>query len=294
MTGRFGQVITAMVTPFKSDLSVDYDRAQSLALYLLRNGSDGLVVAVTTGESPTLTSQEKLNLFKVVKEAVGNSGSVIAGTGNYCTRDSIELTKKAEEIGVNACMLVTPYYNKPPQAGLVNHFRMVAENTSLPVVLYNVPTRTVRNLDAETVITLSKIKNIAAVKEASGDLEQIAKIIRETSEDFELLSGEDATTFPLVALGAHGVVSVASHLVGQEIKEMIYSYRTRTKDKARQIHLNLLPFFKALFATTNPILVKAALKLRGFDVGGLRPPLIEATEDEVSNLKLVMNKMNLL
>lgn len=294
MRVHLGRVITAMVTPFKTDLSVDYGKAQSLARYLLKNGSDGLVVAGTTGESPTLSSEEKLRLFEAIKETVGDQGSVIAGTGNNCTRDSVELTKKAEEIGVNACMLVTPYYNKPPQSGLFNHFKTIAKSTSLPVILYNVPSRTVRNLNAETVIALSKIENIVAVKEASGDMEQIARIIQGTPEDFLMYSGEDATTFSLIALGGYGVISVASHFVGKEIKEMIDFYQAGSGDKARQIHLELLSFFKTLFATTNPILVKAALKLKGFDVGGLRPPLIEASEDEVSNLKLAMEKMSLL
>ncbi len=291
---NFGNVLTAMVTPFKDDLSVDYEKAQELALYLIENGSDGLVISGTTGESPTLTSEEKLNLFKTVKDAVGNKATVIGGTGNYCTNESIELTKKAEKTGINGCMLVGPYYNKPPQEGLFRHFKAIAENTSLPVIVYNVPSRTACNIEAETIIRLSAIKNIVAVKEASGNFEQIAKISQETDDDFLIYSGDDSMTLPILALGGTGVISVASHVAGKEIAEMIKGYKNGNVSKAKDLHLKLMPLFKALFMTTNPIMVKAAVNLKGLNVGGLRLPLISATEEQINKLKKVMEEVGVL
>ncbi|MDO8885439.1 4-hydroxy-tetrahydrodipicolinate synthase [Candidatus Oleimmundimicrobium sp.] len=290
----FGEVLTAMVTPFKEDLSVDYARAQELASYLINNGSDGVVVSGTTGESPTLSDDEKVNLYKVVKEVVGGKGSVIAGTGYNSTKESIDLTKKAESIGVDGCMLVTPYYNKPPQKGLYNHFKMVAESTSLPVILYNVPGRTARNLEADTVIALSEVPNIVGVKEASGNFEQIAKIKSKTPEDFFLYSGEDSATYPVLALGGCGVISVASHLVGKEIKKMVSCLKNGNYKESLKIHLRLLPLFDVLFLTTNPIMVKAGVKLKGIDVGGLRPPMIDADDEQISKLKKIMEKLEVL
>ena len=294
MSIDLGTLHTAMVTPFKDDLSVDYDKTEELAAYLVDNGSEGLVVSGTTGEAPTLSDDEKVKLYKVVKNAVGDRAKVIAGTGYNCTRESIFLTKEAEKVGVDACMLVVPYYNKPPQEGLYNHFKMVAENTSLPVILYNVPARTITNLDAETVIRLSQVNNIVAVKEASGDLEQIEKIIFETGDDFLVLSGEDACTYPMLSLGANGVISVAAHVAGNEIKEMLEVWKNGDKQKACDIHERLLPLFETLFLTTNPIMVKAALNLKGINVGGLRPPMIEATDEQIDKLKTLMQQMNLL
>ncbi len=289
----FGEVLTAMVTPFKENLRVDYARAQELASYLVNNGSDGIVVSGTTGESPTLSDDEKVDLYRAVKEAIEGKGSVLAGTGYNCTRESIGLTKKAEKVGVDGCMLVTPYYNKPPQKGLYNHFKMVAENTSLPVILYNVPGRTAKNLEADTVIALSEVPNIVGVKEASGDFEQVAKIKSETPEDFTLYSGDDLATYPILALGGHGVISVASHLVGKEIKKMVSFYKKGDCRESLKIHLRLLPFFKILFLTTNPIMVKAGVKLKGIDVGGLRPPMIDASDEQISKLKKLMDKLEL-
>lgn len=291
---NLGYLLTAMVTPFKQDSSVDYEKAKELALYLLDEGSDGIVVSGTTGESPTLDFEEKLELFKVVKEAVGDRGTVVAGTGNYCTSESIKLTQAAEKIGVDACMLVTPYYNKPPQNGLYQHFKTVAESTSLPVILYNVPSRTALNLDGETTIALSKVPNIIAVKEASGNTDQVAKIVDGTSDDFLVYSGDDAFTLPLMALGGVGVISVAAHVAGKELKEMVTAFREGNYKKALDIHLKLLPLFKALFMTTNPIMVKAALKLKGLDVGGLRLPLIEATPEQVQKLRDVMIQVGVI
>lgn len=291
---NFGNVLTAMVTPFKDNLSVDYEKAQELALYLIENGSDGLVISGTTGESPTLTSEEKLNLFKTVKDTVGNKAIVIGGTGNYCTNESIEFTKKAEKTGIDGCMLVGPYYNKPPQEGLFRHFKAIAENTSLPVIVYNVPSRTACNIEAETIIRLSAIKNIVAVKEASGNFEQIAKISKETDDDFLIYSGDDSMTLSILALGGTGVISVASHVAGKEIAEMIKGYKDGNVSKAKDLHLKLMSLFKALFMTTNPIMVKAAVNLKGLNVGGLRLPLISATEEQINKLKKVMEEVGVL
>ncbi|MDI6689027.1 MAG: 4-hydroxy-tetrahydrodipicolinate synthase [Actinomycetota bacterium] len=285
---EFGSVLTAMVTPFKGDLTLDYDRAQELATYLIENGSDGLVISGTTGESPTLTADEKVQLFKVIKEAIGNKGTVIAGTGSYCTAESIELTKRAEKVGVDGSMLVTPYYNKPPQEGLYNHFKTIAESTSLPIILYNVPSRTAQNLEASTTIALSKVHNIVGIKEAGGNLAQIAKIVSETPDDFLVYSGDDGLTLPIIALGGVGVISVASHIAGREIQQMIKAYKKGNTQEALELHLRLLPLFKALFMTTNPIMVKAAVKLKGIDVGAPRPPLIEANREQISKLKKIM------
>lgn len=290
----FGEVLTAMVTPFNPDLSANYDRAQELAVYLIENGSDGVVVSGTTGESPTLTPDEKIELFKLVKEAVGNKGKVIAGTGCNCTSESIELTRRAEKVGVDGCMLVGPYYNKPPQEGLYQHFQMIAESTSLPVIIYNVPSRTACNIEAETVIRLSAVENIVAVKEASGNLDQVSKISTRTPDNFRIYSGDDSLTLPILAIGGDGVISVASHVAGKEIKEMVRSYKEGNIEKACEIHLTLSPLFKALFMTTNPIMVKSAVKLKGIDVGGLRLPLVDATRDQIEKLEKVMRDTGVL
>lgn len=294
MKVNFGEVLTAMVTPFRKDLSLDLEKAAELANYLVENGSDGIVASGTTGESPTLSNDEKLKLFKAVKDAIPNDKKVIANTGNYCTKESIELTKEAEKTGVDGCMLVVPYYNKPPQEGLYRHFKTVAEATSLPVVVYNVPSRTVKNLEADTLIRLAEVENIVAVKEASCDLGQVAKIIKNVPDDFLVLSGEDAVTFPIIALGGEGVISVASHVAGKEIKEMITATKNQNLAKAKDIHLRLLPLFKMLFLTTNPIMVKKAVELMGIEVGPPRLPLVEATEQETAKLKSLMEEMDLL
>ncbi|HAW59933.1 MAG TPA: 4-hydroxy-tetrahydrodipicolinate synthase [Actinobacteria bacterium] len=290
----FGEVLTAMVTPFNPDLSVNYGRAQELAVHLIENGSDGVVVSGTTGESPTLTPDEKIELFKFVKEAVGSKGKVIAGTGYNCTSESIELTHRAEKVGVDGCMLVGPYYNKPPQEGLYRHFKMIAESTLLPVIVYNVPSRTACNIEAETVVKLSAVKNIVAVKEASGNLDQVSKISAGTPNDFRIYSGDDSLTLPILAIGGDGVISVASHVAGKEIKEMVRSYKNGDVEKAREIHLILSPLFKALFMTTNPIMVKSAVKLKGIDVGSLRPPLVGATREQIEKLEKVMKDAGIL
>ena len=282
---KLGRLITAMVTPFDEKGEVDYEQAKKLALALLDSGSDGVVVVGTTGESPTLIRQEEYCLFTEVKAAVGGRGAVIAGTGSNSTAEALEATKEAERIGVDACLLVVPYYNKPTQEGLYQHFKTVAEGTSLPCILYNVPSRTVTNMSADTVIRLSQIGNIIGVKEASGNLEQIAKIISDTREDFLVWSGNDSDTFPLMAIGGYGIISVVSHLVGKQIKQMIDSFVGGKIDEAAAIHRRLLPLVNAMFIVSNPIPIKYAVNQVGFKVGKPRLPLTEPDEKTATIIK---------
>lgn len=273
-----GRLITAMVTPFAPDGAVDYDTAKRLALALLDSGSDGLVVAGTTGESPTLSHEEKLRLFSEVKEAIGDRGAVIANTGTNDTAASVELTKEAERTGADGILLVTPYYNKPTQEGMRRHFEAIASATSLPCILYNVQSRTGVNLTAETTVGLSTVENIAGTKEASGDLEQIAAIIEGASEGFRVWSGADEDTLPILSIGGYGAISVISHLVGRQLRTMIDGAVSGRMDEAARIHRRLLPLIYAMFVVANPIPVKHALRELGFSVGGLRLPLCEADE----------------
>src|SRR4030042_1788704 len=279
-----------MVTPFNSKGDVDYKQAKKLALSLLGSGSDGLVVAGTTGESPTLSRDEKLRLFAEIKEAVGKKGTVIAGTGSYNTRESIELTGEAEKIGVDAALLVVPYYNKPTQQGLKEHFQAIARSTSLPCILYNVPSRTITNLLPETVIELSKVDNIAGLKEASGDLGQITKILSGVRKDFLLYSGNDSDTFLMLTLGAYGVISVASHLVGVQISNMINKAVKGKTAEAAAIHRDLLPLVNSLFIVSNPVPVKNALPCMGFPVGKPRLPLMPPDEKSAATIEAMLKK----
>jgi 4-hydroxy-tetrahydrodipicolinate synthase len=280
-----GRVLTAMATPFDRDGEVDLRQAANLARALLDSGSDGLVIAGTTGESPTLTDKEKWSLFATVKKAVGGRGAVIAGTGSYSTAESVRLTREAEEIGVDGILVVVPYYNKPSQEGLFRHFEAIARATRLPVMLYNVPSRTVTNMTAETAIRLSRIPNIVGTKEASGDLAQIARIIENTRDDFLVWSGNDEDTLPILSIGGYGVVSVASHLVGTQIQEMVQSYVAGNSDKAAQIHRRLLPLVKALFLIGSPAPLKYALNHIGFEVGAPRLPLVEPEEEVAEKIR---------
>jgi len=273
-----GRLLTAMVTPFNEDGAVDYEQAKKLALALLNSGSDGVLVVGTTGESPTLIRQEEDRLFSEIKAAIGKRGTVIAGTGSNSTAEALEATESAERIGVDACLLVVPYYNKPTQDGLYQHFKTIAESTSLPCILYNVPSRTVASLSAETAIKLSQIDNIIGIKEASGNLEQVAKIISGAKKGFLVWSGNDSDTLPILAIGGYGVISVASHLVGRQIKQMIDSFINGKMEEAASIHRRLLPLVNALFIVSNPIPVKYALNQVGFKVGKLRLPLTEPDE----------------
>ncbi|MDD5604814.1 MAG: 4-hydroxy-tetrahydrodipicolinate synthase [Dehalococcoidales bacterium] len=285
---EMGRLITAMITPMKEDGSVDYEQAKVLANKLVDSGSDGVVVVGTTGESPTLVRPEELRLFAEVKDAIGDRASVIAGTGSNATAEAIEATIQAEDIGVDACLLVVPYYNKPSQEGLYQHFKAIASATTLPCILYNVPSRTVANLSAETTIRLSQIDNIVGIKEASGNFEEISKIIRSTKEDFKVWSGNDSDTLPLLAIGAYGVISVVSHLVGKQIKEMIESFLEHDIKKAAAIHNRLMPLFKNMFITANPCPLKYALNYLGFYVGKPRLPLVEPDEKSAAIIREVL------
>jgi 4-hydroxy-tetrahydrodipicolinate synthase len=265
-----------MVTPLDKKGEVDYDQAKKLALALIKSGSEGLVLAGTTGESPTLLhKEEELPLFKEVKKAVGNKASIIANTGSNSTAEAVESTQDAEKIGVDACLLVVPYYNKPTQEGLYQHFKTIAENTKLPCILYNLPVRTITNMSAETTIRLSKIPNIIGIKEGSGDLIQVAKIIQGAKKGFLVWSGDDGDTLPMLSIGGYGVISVTSHLAGKQMSEMIYSFVKGDAKKAAEIHMQLLPLFTSLFLVSNPQPVKYALNKIGFDVGKPRLPLVE-------------------
>jgi len=282
---KLGRLLTAMVTPFKENGEIDYEQAKKLAQALLDSGSDGLVVAATTGESPTLSWEEEMHLFAEVKSAVGGRGTIVAYTGSNSTAEAVEATKRAEKIGVDACLLVVPYYNKPTQEGLYQHFKTIAQSTSLPCILYNVPARTITNLSADTAIKLSQIDNIIGVKEASANLGQISKIITEAGKDFLVWSGNDSDTFHILALGGYGVISVASHLVGKQIKEMIDNFLSGKINEAASIHHHLLPLIDALFIVSNPIPVKYALNQIGFNVGKPRLPLTEPDEKSAQIIK---------
>ncbi|HEY9762039.1 MAG TPA: 4-hydroxy-tetrahydrodipicolinate synthase [Trichocoleus sp.] len=289
---HFGRVLTAMVTPFTEDGAVDYAVAEKLAAHLVDHGSDALVVCGTTGESPTLTWDEEYQLFKTVKQAVAGKAKIVAGTGSNSTQEAIEATRKASHLGLDGSLQVVPYYNKPPQEGLYEHFRAIAEAIpDLPLMLYNIPGRTGQNLAVETVARLAQIPNIIAIKEASGSLDHASHIRRETPEDFCIYSGDDSLTLPLLAVGGTGVVSVASHLVGDHLQQMIQHFEAGQVKAATQIHLKLLPLFKALFLTTNPIPLKAALTLQGWQVGTVRLPLCPPSDAIKRSLEQVLQDL---
>lgn len=292
---NFGRVLTAMITPFKEDGRVGFEVAEKLAAYLVENGTDTLVVCGTTGESPTLSWDEEHELFQVVQRAVAGKAKVMAGTGSNSTQEAIAATQKAAKIGLDGSLQVVPYYNKPPQEGLYQHFKAIAEAApDLPVMLYNVPGRTGQNLQAETVSRLAEVPNIIAVKEASGNLDQVSQIRRLTPPEFAIYSGDDSLTLPLLAVGGQGVVSVASHLVGPHLQQMIQAFEAGQIQIATKIHLELFPLFKALFATTNPIPVKAALRLQGWYVGSTRLPLCDMPADLAQPLKSIMAELSLI
>jgi 4-hydroxy-tetrahydrodipicolinate synthase len=285
---NFGQLLTAMVTPFDQNGEVDFNATRNLVDYLIENGTDGIVVAGTTGESPTLSSEEKVALFQFVVAVVNGRVPVIAGTGSNNTRASISLTKQAEEAGVDGIMLVAPYYNKPSQEGMYQHFKAIAESTSLPIMIYNIPGRCAVNISVETLVRLSQLPNIVAVKEASGNLDAMAEIISRTPSDFSLYSGDDGLTLPVLAIGGTGVVSVASHVIGNEMKDMIQLFKNGQVQEAASAHRRLLPIMKALFTAPNPAPVKAALNINGVNVGGLRLPLLPLSDEEKSALQAVL------
>lgn len=291
----FGRVITAMVTPFAEDGSVNYAVAEKLAIHLVEQGNDGLVICGTTGESPSLTWDEEYQLFQVIKGAVGNRAKILAGTGSNSTTEAIAATREAAKLGLDGTLQVVPYYNKPPQEGLYNHFSAIAKACpDIPMMLYNVPGRTSRNLEADTVAKLAEFDSIVAIKEASGDLEQACQIRRLTPPSFAIYSGEDALTLPMLTVGGVGVVSVASHLVTQSLQKMIQAFEQGNNQLATEIQLKLFPLYKILFATTNPIPVKYALKLQGWEVGALRLPLCELQLDLQEKLKITLKDLNLI
>ncbi len=292
---RVGRLLTAMVTPFTPDGELDLGRAQELALRLLDQGTEALVVCGTTGESPTVFYDDKLRLFEAVIEAVDGQAPIIANAGDNCTDDSVEFARRVVKLGVDAVMAVVPYYNKPPQEGMYRHFGAIASAVDVPVVLYNIPGRCVVNLETATTLRLAAdFENIVAVKEASGQLTQIANIIDGAPSGFEVLSGNDEDTLPMMGLGATGVISVASHIVGPQMAEMLAAQASGDHTRALKIHLELMPLFKALFMTANPIMVKQALELVGFGVGETRLPLIPPTAEQTAELARIMRHLALI
>jgi len=291
---RFGSVLTAMVTPFDEQLAVDYDRAAQLAKRLIDLGSDGLVVTGTTGESPTLTSEEKLKLYEVTKQAVGDA-PIIAGTGNNNTAATIELTRKASALPIDAIMFVGPYYNKPSQEGFYQHFKAAATATDLPVIVYNVPGRTGKNIEASTVIRLAEdVENIVAVKEASGDIGQISEIAAKAPDGFEVYSGDDSMTLPLLAVGGVGIISVAANINGLHIAEMVAAYQAGDAGRAARLHHMLLPLFDACFLPSgNPSCAKRALEICGFPVGATRLPVVPASDEDTEIIRAACEGLGL-
>jgi 4-hydroxy-tetrahydrodipicolinate synthase len=286
---KIGKLLTAMVTPFDERDEVDFVKAQSLAKDLVDvQGSDGIVVAGTTGESPTISFEEKIELMRTVVKAVGDRAYIVGGTGTNSTKESVRLSQAASDTGIDAVMLVAPYYNKPPQEGLYQHFKTIADSVNKPVILYNVPGRTQSNILPETVNKLSQIENIVAIKEACGNMDQVSLLLSLVGGRMIVLSGDDSATLPMLSVGAQGVISVASHIAGQKIKGMINAFAAGELQKAALMHQELLPLFKVLFITANPIPVKHALSLRGLDVGGVRLPLVAATALEIEKINGVI------
>lgn len=282
---NIGEVITAMVTPFNEDLEVDYGKVEKLADYLINNGSDGILVAGTTGESPTLTHEEEIEVLKTVKNVVGNRAKVLMGAGSNCTKTAVKATKQAEAAGADAILSVVPYYNKPSQAGLLEHFGQTAKATSLPVVLYNIPGRTVINMEPETIAQLAAdYENIAAVKQSNPNLDLVTEIRNKTPEDFIIYSGDDSLTLPMLAIGSYGVISVAAHVIGKDIKQIITEFKSGNMSKATEIHLKSYPMFKALFTSPNPVPVKAVLANRGIVGADVRSPLVKLTAEAEQKL----------
>ena len=291
----FGRLLTAMITPFDIEENVDYAKAEQLAIHLVETGTDTIVVCGTTGESPTLSWDEEYKLFSVLKNAIAGKAKIMAGTGSNSTSEAIEATRKAANLGLDGTLQVTPYYNKPPQEGLYKHFRAIAEAApELPILLYNVPSRTGCKLEPETVAKLAEIPSIIGIKEATGDLDQASQIRALTPADFAIYSGDDSLTLPLMAVGAKGMVSVASHLVGKQLQAMMQSFAAGKVQEALQIHIQLFPLFKALFLTSNPIPLKSALRLLGLDTGVVRSPLVAGNAELEAKLKAVLKEVGIL
>jgi 4-hydroxy-tetrahydrodipicolinate synthase len=287
-----GEVLTAVVTPFKPDGTIDFERFRELGQYLVETGSDGLVVAGTTGESPTLTDDERLELFRVAVDTLNGRASVVAGTGTYSTAHSVHLTREAHELGVDGLLVVTPYYNKPPARGIVEHFRAIADVSDRPIIVYNIPGRVVINIEPETIVELAEIPTVRAVKQANDDLVQARRIVGET--DLDLYAGDDNLILPFLELGGIGGVCVHTHVVGPQVKQMVSAFREGDVETARRIDEELRPAFELLKVQTNPIAIKAALNLLGHDVGGLRLPLVQANEGEIAQIRDCLERLGVL
>ena len=282
---QFGNIITAMVTPFDVNGEIDFNATENLIEHLIANGTEGLVVAGTTGESPTLTTEEKIALFSFVAEKVNGRIPVIAGTGSNNTRESIALTKQAETCGVDGIMLVAPYYNRPSQEGLLAHFKEIAAATTLPIMLYNIPGRTGVHMTVETVLNLSEVDNIVCVKDATGNLDEMAQIIALTKDNFKVYSGDDSLTLPLLSVGGDGIVSVSAHIVGNEMKEMMEAFRAGNVKEAADIHRKLLPTFHMVFSAPSPTPVKALLEAKGVQTGSVRLPLVPLQSEHLQMIQ---------
>jgi 4-hydroxy-tetrahydrodipicolinate synthase len=291
MASVLGEVLTAIVTPFDKDGAVDYDRFRALARHVIDSGADGLVVAATTGESPTLTDDEKLELWTASVDEVGERATVIASTGTYSTAHSVHLTEQAHELGVDGFLVVTPYYNKPPPRGIVEHFKAVSAASDKPIIVYNIPQRVVVNIEPETMVELSQIPTVKAVKQATEEVDQAKRIVDET--DLDLYAGSDHLVHPFLEVGGVGGVVVHGNLVPGRVKEMIRSYQEGDVETARSIDEELKPLVDVLGITINPIPVKAALNLLGHEVGGLRLPLVEASDEELAEIRSVLERAGL-
>jgi 4-hydroxy-tetrahydrodipicolinate synthase len=286
-----GEVLTATVTPFDADGAVDYERYRELCAFLVDNGSDGVVVSGTTGESPTLSDHERVELLRVAIDAIGDRATVLAGTGTNSTTHSIHLTEQAHEAGAHGFLVVTPYYNKPPPRGIVEHFNAVAAASDRPVMVYNIPSRVVINIEPETMARLAEIPNVSSVKQANDDLEQARRIVE---LGLDLYAGDDNIVYPFLELGGKGGVCVHTHVVGPQVKEMVRRFRDGDAEGARRIHEELAPAYELLGVTTGPIQIKAALNLLGQDVGGLRLPLVEASEEELAQIRDCLERLGAL
>ena len=286
-----GEILTAIVTPFKADGSVDYQAFRALAAHLVDNGSDGLVVTGTTGESPTLSDDERFGLYEAALDEVGDRATVVAGTGTYSTDHSIHLTKRAHELGAHAFLVVTPYYNKPPVRGIVEHFKAIASVTDRSIVAYNIPARVVLNLDTEAITQLAEIPTVRAVKQANPDLEQARRIVE---LGLDLYAGDDDLVLPFLEVGGRGGVCVHTHVVGPRVKEMVRRYRSGDADGARALNDELAPSIDLLRVVVNPIAIKSALNLLGHEVGGHRLPLVEATDEERMAVRDCLERLGLL
>ncbi len=291
---NLGEIITAVVTPFDKEYNINFDSCSNLINHIIDQGGDGILLSGSTGECSTLNDIEKIKLFKFAKDNFGSKIKIIAGTGSNDTGHSLELSKEAEKIGVDCILLTVPYYNRPSQRGIFKHFETIAGKVEIPVILYNVPSRTSSNLESKTCVELSKIDNICGVKEASSNMRQIAEVIRDTDEDFILYSGNDGDTLPILSMGGYGVISVASHIVGKEIKEMISSFKKGNFKDAAKIHCDLLDIFYGIFIETNPIPIKEALNLMGLDVGPCRLPLCPMENGKIASFKEILKRHKII